>query len=122
VDENLGDRIQIIVLGATDLEAGMTADVAPVAEQVIEATPSVSKSTHPSKLKTPPSNTDSKVKSSPRKSRFSRKKESEDQNTFSFMEEANQRGIFEDMESRNLYEGEDLDVPAYLRRGVKIAI
>jgi hypothetical protein len=38
------------------------------------------------------------------------------------MEEANQRGIFEDMESRNLYEGEDLDVPAYLRRGVKIAI
>ena len=32
---NLGDRIQIIVLGATDLEAGMTADVAPVTEQVI---------------------------------------------------------------------------------------
>ena len=28
VDENLGDRIQIIVLGATDLEAGMSADVA----------------------------------------------------------------------------------------------
>ena len=51
-----------------------------------------------------------------------RKKESEDQNTFDFMEEANQRGIFDDMSTRNLYEGEDLDVPAYLRRGVKIAI
>ena len=38
------------------------------------------------------------------------------------MEEANQRGIFDDMSTRNLYEGEDLDVPAYLRRGVKIAI
>jgi cell division protein FtsZ len=122
VDENLGDRIQIIVLGATDLEAGMTADVAPIAEQVIEATPSASKSTHPSKLKSPEPKPSKRVKASPRKSRFSRKKESEDQNTFSFMEESNQRGIFEDMESRNLYEGEDLDVPAYLRRGVKIAI
>jgi hypothetical protein len=96
--------------------------VAPIAEQVIEATPSASKSTHPSKLKSPEPKPSKRVKASPRKSRFSRKKESEDQNTFSFMEESNQRGIFEDMESRNLYEGEDLDVPAYLRRGVKIAI
>ncbi len=121
VDENLGDRIQIIVLGATDLEAGISADVAPVAEQVIEATPSVSKSTHPSKLKSSVK-IPAKVKTPSRKSRFSRKRESEDQNTFSFMEESNQRGIFDDMASRNLYEGEDLDVPAYLRRGVKIAI
>ena len=49
------------------------------------------------------------------------KKESLEQNTFDFMEEQNQRGIFDDS-SRNLYEGEDLDVPAYLRRGVKVAI
>ncbi len=121
VDENLGDRIQIIVLGATDLEAGISVDVAPTVEHVIEATPSVSKSTHPSKLKAavkPPA----MVKTPSRKSRFSRKKESEDQNTFSFMEESNQRGIFDDLASRNLYEGEDLDVPAYLRRGVKIAV
>ena len=120
VDENLGDRIQIIVLGATDLEAGMSADVAPVTEQVIEATPSVTKTSHPSKLESPPKN--SKPKTVAKRTRFSRKKESEDQNTFDFMEEANQRGIFDDMSSRNLYEGEDLDVPAYLRRGVKIAI
>ncbi len=121
VDENLGDRIQIIVLGATDLEAGISVDVTPTVEHVIEATPSVSKSTHSSKLKAavkPPA----MVKTPSRKSRFSRKKESEDQNTFSFMEESNQRGIFDDLASRNLYEGEDLDVPAYLRRGVKIAV
>ena len=37
------------------------------------------------------------------------------------MEDQNQRGIFDDS-SRNLYEGEDLDVPAYLRRGVKIMV
>ena len=120
VDENLGDRIQIIVLGATDLEAGMSADVAPVSEQVIEATPSVTKTSHPSKLESPPKN--SKPKTVAKRTRFSHRKESEDQNTFDFMEEANQRGIFDDMSSRNLYEGEDLDVPAYLRRGVKIAV
>ena len=36
------------------------------------------------------------------------------------MEEQNQRGIFDDLPQRNMYEGEDLDVPAYLRRGVKL--
>ena len=30
VDENMGDHVQIIVLGATDLEAGLQADVAPL--------------------------------------------------------------------------------------------
>lgn len=120
VDENLGDRIQIIVLGATDLEAGMKADIAPVTEQVIEATPGLSKSTHHSKLKS--STKCSLEKKEPQKKRFIRKKESIDQNTFDFMEESNQRGIFDDLTSRNVYEGEDLDVPAYLRRGVKIAI
>ena len=119
VDENLGDRIQIIVLGATDLEAGMKADIAPITEQVIEATPGLSKSKHPSKLKS--STKCSLEKKEPQK-RFIRKKESTDQNTFDFMEESNQRGIFDDLTSRNVYEGEDLDVPAYLRRGVKIAI
>ena len=61
---------------------------------------------------------DSKASS---KSRKTRKKDALDQNTFDFMDEKNQRGIFDDS-SRNLYEGEDLDVPAYLRRGVKIAV
>ena len=50
-----------------------------------------------------------------------KKQETLDQNTFEFMEDQNQRGIFDDS-SRNLYEGEDLDVPAYLRRGVKIMV
>ena len=61
---------------------------------------------------------DSKTSS---KSRKKLKKDALDQNTFDFMDEKNQRGIFDDS-SRNLYEGEDLDVPAYLRRGVKIAV
>ena len=51
VDENMGDHVQIIVLGATDLEAGLSADVAPVAGiHAIEASPKT-KQAHQSKLK-----------------------------------------------------------------------
>ena len=116
VDENLGERVQIVVLGATDLEAGMQADVAPSAEQVMIAS-TKARQAHESKLR-------QQIKASPKESnRVGKrgKKESLEQNTFDFMEEQNQRGIFDDS-SRNLYEGEDLDVPAYLRRGVKVAI
>ena len=119
VDENMGDRVQITVLGATDLEAGLpTADVAPTAKEVIAAVPK-SKVAHPSKLKKQKKSAPvQKVSSDSKK----RKKDDLDQNTFDFMEAENQRGIFGDLPSRNLYAGEDLDVPAYLRRGVKIAI
>ena len=119
VDENMGDRVQITVLGATDLEAGTpTADVAPIAEEVIAVLPK-SKVAHSSKLKKARTAATRKtVTAEPR----SKKKDGIDQNTFDFMEAENQRGIFGDLPSRNIYAGEDLDVPAYLRRGVKIAI
>ena len=117
VDENMGDHVQIIVLGATDLEAGLSADVAPVAEQVIEASPKT-KQAHQSKLK-------AKRKPKPKWRRKKAKatkpaarkkgKYSEDQNMFDFMEESNQRGIFDDLADKNLYEGEDLDVPSICR-------
>ena len=114
----MGDRVQVIVLGATDLEAGAKADVAPVADQVIMAAPN-SKQSHASKLK---SQARAKTANKESKKTRGRKKDPVDQNTFDFMEQENQRGIFDDLSSRNLYEGEDLDVPAYLRRGVKIAV
>ena len=120
VDENMGERVQITVLGATDLEAGTPkADVAPSAKEVITSLPKT-KVAHSSKLK--------KEKKLPKTGKkistdsLRNKKEPLDQNTFDFMEAENQRGIFGDSPSRNIYAGEDLDVPAYLRRGVKVAI
>ena len=78
-----------------------------------------SKVAHSSKLKKEQANSAKQAVSvEPR----SKKKEGLEQNTFDFMEAENQRGIFGDLPSRNIYAGEDLDVPAYLRRGVKIAI
>ena len=121
VDENMGDRVQITVLGATDLEAGLpAADVAPVAEHIMTASPKTKRS-HESKLASV------KAGKEPAPSKKGKKGKGKvvdpvDQNTFDFMEDGNQRGIFDDLSSRNMYEGEDLDVPAYLRRGVKIAV
>ncbi|MEC9123018.1 MAG: hypothetical protein VX969_02655, partial [Verrucomicrobiota bacterium] len=92
------------------------ADVTPASEHVMAASPKARKA-HESKL--------ASVKPVARSSSSRKRgkaKDSIDQNTFDFMEDGNQRGIFDDLPSRNLYEGEDLDVPAYLRRGVKIAV
>ena len=121
VDENMGEEVKITVLGATSLEPIIKpADVAPVSQQVLELA-TLSKQSHKSKLDL------GSVKeplNPPKTKRFARRKrdENHDQNTFPFMEPHNQRGIFDDLPKRNLYEGEDLDVPSYLRRGVKIAI
>ena len=49
------------------------------------------------------------------------KKKVEDQEEFSFYMEEEQRGIFDETE-RNLYDGEDLDVPTFLRQNVKVTL
>ena len=92
----------------------------PVDLSSLLLTPSASSGSHESKLVSAPQTKTAKAPKTPRK-RVARKVENEDQNVFGFMEKENQRGIF-DESSRNMYEGEDLDVPAYLRKGVKIAI
>ncbi len=44
-----------------------------------------------------------------------------DQNEFHFVEDHEQRGYFDQTE-RNFFDGEDLDVPTYLRRGLKVQL
>jgi cell division protein FtsZ len=50
-----------------------------------------------------------------------RKSTSEDQDEFTFNEIDAQRGYFEKTD-RNDYKDEDLDVPTYLRRGIKVKL
>ena len=50
-----------------------------------------------------------------------KKSVNEDQNEFIFNEVDAQRGYFEKTD-RNDYKDEDLDVPTYLRRGIKIKL
>ena len=121
VDENLGDEVKITVLGVTSLEPLIKkADIAPAAQQVL-GLGKQPKQSHRSKLEIS-SQKPEKIPSAEIRKKGRRKSENVEQNTFYFMEEENQRGIFDDLPSRNMYEGEDLDVPSYLRRGVKISI
>ena len=50
-----------------------------------------------------------------------KKHRSQDQDEFTFSEVDAQRGYFEQTD-RNDYNEEDLDVPTYLRRGIKIRL
>ena len=121
VDENLGEEVKITILGVTSLDPLVPiADVAPVAQQVLELGKQP-KQSHRSKLEITGTKTEKTSSIATRKKR-GRKVDNKEQNTFFFMEKENQRGIFDDLPSRNMYEGEDLDVPSYLRRGVKIVI
>ena len=121
VDENLGEEVKITILGVTSLDPLVpTADVAPVAQQVLELGKNA-KQSHRSKLEITNTSPEKTSSMATRKKR-GRNIDNKEQNTFFFMEAENQRGIFDDLPSRNMYEGEDLDVPSYLRRGVKIVI
>lgn len=57
-------------------------------------------------------------------SKLGKKRQSQleiDQEEFLFVAEEEQRGFFDNTD-RNLFDGEDLDVPTYLRRGVRISL
>ena len=112
VEENMGDRAEICVIGATQLESSVPSSEAPasISQEPAEkryandAAPDVKKP-HGSKLKP------AKAKSVNDRS----------QEEFNFVDQENQRGYFDKTE-RNHYDGEDLDVPTYLRHGIKIVI
>tara|TARA_Y100001934_G_scaffold267614_1_gene348533 strand:+ start:2770 stop:4038 length:1269 start_codon:yes stop_codon:yes gene_type:complete len=111
VEENMGDRAEICVIGATDLEPEIpVADVAPDAvsdpakARYAKATAPAQSQPHDSKL---------------RKSSKRRLESDRSQSEFNFVEQENQRGYFDNTE-RNMHEDEDLDVPTYLRRGIKV--
>ena len=112
IEENLGDRAEICVIGATDLEPEIpVADIAP-GNALDSPEARYVKASAPEQLKPH----GSKLKQSKMRRQVDRS-----QSEFNFVEQENQRGYFDKTE-RNLYNGEDLDVPTYLRRGIKVVI
>ncbi len=114
IDEDLQNTLNICVIGTTDVEgqsgiaksASSKKGTSFVAnEPAINALDAQGrpKKVHKSKLK-------------PR-----RNIDLQGQPEFDFTRTEEQRGYFEQTE-RNLYDGEDLDVPTYLRRGIKIVL
>lgn len=97
VDERAGDTI----------EASLDADPIAAMEAISEHSEQDRPVVHQSKLGN--------------KRRRSSMPNPEDQEEFTFVQKEEQRGYFDNTE-RNLFEGQDLDVPTYLRRGIKITL
>ncbi|MGF1452908.1 MAG: cell division protein FtsZ, partial [Opitutales bacterium] len=114
IDESLGDTVEIVVLGTSDMSnrrylTKLKHEAQPAAAVARTETPmtgagggaSSERPVHHSKL--------------------DRRGGDKPQEEFLFVSEDEQRGFFETTE-KNLYDGEDLDVPTYLRRGVRIQL
>ncbi len=123
IDEAMQSRIEVCVIGTTD-----------VGSRMVRPPPRRSGAGQPEPLRTVPRKPtapggvlpglDELIGQLPSSSQEPEKKRpmtpSAAQNEFGFTEEAN-RGAFEKTD-RNLFEGQDLDVPTYFRKGVKIAL
>ncbi len=131
IDERMGGKLEICVIGGTDISSklpprrqappGLRAEtpatpVMTVTDASGEAAPvlfttetstnaAAARAVHASKLK----------------GGKGAKTETDEQNEFHFVDKEEQRGYFDQTE-RNFFEGEDLDVPTYLRRGIKLQL
>jgi len=119
IDESLQNQVEVCVLGTTDIGGR------GVVPRRVNATPKAKPSTtsfpfeDPARVK---SATTTASEPSPTKTEQapSLPKAKIDQDEFTFGEAQN-RGFF-DKTDRNLFEGQDLDVPTYLRKGIKISL
>jgi len=123
IDEGLQGKVEICVIGTTDLGSRnftRRPAPAPAARKVPEKTTATSTSAaseHTTNVKT------TVTSDAPRASRPATvTPEKPKQVEFGFQgEPAENRGSF-DKSDRNLFEGQDLDVPTYLRKGIKVTV
>lgn len=122
IDEAMQGRVEVCVLGTTDVGRGLVSrrqtlggrsrpavvrPPEPVAEHVpVPSAAATSAPVDSRTAKTPPVPLDSKET---------------DQKELSFGGDQEVRGYFENTD-RNLFEGQDLDVPTYLRKGIRISV
>jgi len=112
IDESLQQQVHICVLGTTDVDARFSHRVTkPESGRAAPAkitAQEIQSSATPVRVHT---------------SKLAGKKtdRGRGQEEFGFAGHDEQRGFFENTE-RNLYDGEDLDIPTYLRRGIKIKL
>ena len=119
IDESREQSLEICILGKAELERvapllDLDPEPAPREKEPMEAMAGLGLETEIAKENRPPK--------AVHKSKLSKQKGAEaDQDEFMFIEVEAQRGYFEKTD-RNLYRDEDLDVPTYLRKGIKIKI
>lgn len=119
IDESRSQGLEICVLGKSGMEAKAPVPTQTPVEQATErpvVVPNGELGLEPEIAR------DSEPPRRVHKSKLRKKKKSDvSQDEFLFVEPDAQRGYF-DKTDRNLYKDEDLDVPTFLRRGIKIKI
>ncbi|MGJ8640940.1 MAG: cell division protein FtsZ [Opitutaceae bacterium] len=116
IDDSRRERLEICVLGKADMEAPRILESEPILESKrAPMAEGLGLESEISKHDKPPRPVHS--------SKLGKKQKSVEanQDEFMFIEADAQRGYFEKTD-RNEYNGEDLDVPTYMRRGIKIKI
>lgn len=123
IDEAMQQRLEICVLGTSDLNPrnGLTRRLAASAQK----RPPLGRPETPSSATTPtaahePAGALAATASSAKADELAAAALKLDQDEFGFGE-VESRGHFEKTD-RNLFDGQDLDVPTYLRKGIKIAL
>lgn len=113
IDERFSQSLEICILGKADMERrAATPPASNPAESPLDG--GLGLQTEISQDKKGPRQV--------HKTKLSRKKEAEtNQDEFMFVENSAERGYFTKTD-RNDYQGEDLDVPTFMRRGIKIKL
>lgn len=119
LDETRRESLEICVLGKAEMER----KAAPVKKAKVADAPSPTETMEELGLQSEIAQDELPLERPVHKSKLLSKKKavSEDQDEFTFGEADAQRGYFEKTD-RNDYKDEDLDVPTYLRRGIKIKL
>jgi len=112
IDESMPQRIEVCVLGTTDLGGR------GLMQRRLAAGARTNGASAPPK--TPPPRAPAPAAPAPERAQASSPLPKAEQNEFAFGE-MESRGLF-DKTDRNLFEGQDLDVPTYLRKGIKITV
>lgn len=121
IDEQRAGSVEICLLGKSGMEPATSPAVVGTGAQAV---PEAAVGAPPPVLDLEPQVAqDNKPPRAVHKSKLRRRKKesSSDQDEFTFIEMDAHRGYFDNTD-RNLYKDEDLDVPTYLRKGIKIKI
>jgi cell division protein FtsZ len=128
IDEAMLGRVELVVLGTTDIGGrgrGTVRSPASATRSRTATKPTESPKPHvesepPSKESSPATEAPSSEEDAKAAAAAAAEKARLEQEEFTFGE-IESRGHFENTD-RNLYEGQDLDVPTYLRKGIKLVL
>jgi cell division protein FtsZ len=116
IDEDLAGRVEVCVIGTSDMGGRSIPPRRPVA--TTRKTPVTAPAPTKTETPAPAGQTMLMEQVAPKESTAAMAKAAQEEFGFG---EVETRGYFEKTE-RNLFDGQDLDVPTYLRKGIKITL